>query len=70
MHFDLPYRLPKDFGPKRAVTHDFSFQRFEIQEPFLFFKVETFKQFYFTKIQIKIKSIDLYNSTLKNKNGS
>jgi len=70
MYFDLQYRLPKDLGPKRAVTDDFRFKKFENQELFLFFTVEIYKQFYFTKIQIKIKSIDLYNSTLKNKNGS
>ena len=70
MHFDLQYRLPRDLGPKRAVINDFRFQRFENQEPFLFFKVEIYKQFYFEKIQIKIKSISLYNLTLKNKNGS
>ena len=70
MHFDLQYRLPKDLGPKRAVINDFWFQRFQDQEPFLFFKVEIYKQFYFTNIQIKIKSIDLYNLTVKNKNGS
>ena len=70
LHFDLQYRLPKDPGPKRALINDFRFQRFENQEPFLFFKVEIYKQFYFEKIQIKIKSISLYNLTLKNKNGS
>ena len=43
MHFDLQYRLPKDLGPERAVTNDFRFQRFEIQEPFLFFQVKLYK---------------------------
>ena len=63
MHFDFQYRLPKDPGPKRAVTNDFRFQRFQNQEPFLFFKVEIYNQFYFKKIQIQIKSISLYNLT-------
>jgi len=70
MHFDLQYCLPKDLGPKRAVTDDFRFQRFENPEPFLFFKVEIYKQFYFKKIQIQTKSISFYNLTRKNKNGS
>ena len=61
MHFDLQYRLQKDLGPERAVTNDFRFQRFQNQEPFLFFKVEIYNQFYFKKIQIQIKSISLYN---------
>ena len=55
MHFDLQYRLPKDLGLKRAVTNDFNFQGFDYQEPFLF-----------QKIQIKTKSIILYNLTSKN----
>jgi len=55
MHFHLQYRLQKDLSPKRAVTNDFRFQRFENQEPLLFFKVEIYKQFYFKKNQIEIK---------------
>ena len=43
MHVDLQYRLPKDLGPKRAVTDDFRFQKFENQESFLFFKVKLYK---------------------------
>ena len=43
MHFDLQYRLQKDLGPERAVTNDFRFQRFQNQEPFLFFQVELYK---------------------------